>query len=42
LTSASRVARPTASCTSSGIGGTIVFSRSGRSSVIVATGPAVS
>ena len=34
-----RSARPTAASTSSGIGGTIVFSRSGRFSVIVATGP---
>ena len=39
LTSASRTARPTAASTSSGIGGTIVFSRSGRLSVIVATAP---
>jgi hypothetical protein len=41
LTSPSRTARPTAASTSSGIGGTIVLSCSGRSSVIVATGPSV-
>jgi hypothetical protein len=39
LTSWSRVAATTASSTSSGIGGTIVLSESGRFSVIVAIGP---
>ena len=39
LTAGSRIARPTAAWTSCGIGGTIVFSRSGRLRVIVATAP---
>ena len=39
LTPPSRVATVTASSTSSGIGGTIVFSESGRFRVIVAVGP---
>jgi hypothetical protein len=42
LTSGSSVASRTAFSNSSGIGGTIVFSRSGRLSVIVAIGPAAS
>jgi hypothetical protein len=40
LTAESRVARATAACTSSGIGGTIALSACGRLSVMVATGPA--
>src|SRR4051812_36816885 len=40
LTAGSRSARATAASTSSGIGGTIVFSSSGRFSVMVATGGA--
>src|SRR3954453_11805627 len=39
FTSGSRIASPTAASTSSGIGGTIVFRRSGRLSVIVAVAP---
>jgi hypothetical protein len=39
FTAPSRVAHATASSTSSGSGGTIVLSASGRLSVIVATGP---
>src|SRR4029077_12485774 len=41
LTAASAVARRAQSSNSSGIGGTIVFSRSGRFRVMVATGPSV-
>lgn len=41
LMAGSRSARPTAASISSGIGGTMVLSCSGRFSVIVATGPAV-
>src|ERR1700683_391294 len=41
LTSWSRSARPTAASISSGMGGTMVLSWSGRFSVIVATGPSV-
>jgi hypothetical protein len=40
LTRSSPVAAATAASTSSGSGGTIVFRRSGRFRVIVATGPA--
>ena len=39
FTSSSRVASSTAASSSSGIGGTMVFRRSGRLRVIVATGP---
>ena len=39
LTESSRVASSTADSSSSGIGGTIVLRRSGRLSVMVATGP---
>src|SRR5689334_10204195 len=41
LIAGSRSARPMAASISSGIGGTMVLSRSGRFSVMVATGPAV-
>ena len=41
LTAGSRSASPTAASISSGMGGTMVLSCSGRFNVMVATGPAV-